>query len=172
MAWQISFNLNWNKGLRSIKYILSLLIKRVTVRKLLDRNSSMTLLFYYLAPMQIDTNVTSWCMQLIFWDKRAATCLIRECPTCDWKKRWREREKGASAYEMDIYCLMSFFYRINHLFCIVFSSIWGNLLILTKRNDKIIETFWYFYHFRFERILSQEFEREVTSVSFCRGAKW
>ena len=123
MAWQISFNLNWNKGLRSIKYILSLLIKRVTVRKLLDRNSSMTLLFYYLAPMQIDTNVTSWCMQLIFGDKRAATCLIRECPTCDWKKRGREREKGASAYEMDIYCLMSFFYRINHLFCIVFSSI-------------------------------------------------
>ena len=25
----------------------------------------------------------SQCMQFIFWDKGAATCLIRECPTCD-----------------------------------------------------------------------------------------
>ena len=25
-------------------------------------------------------------MQFIFGDKREATWLIRECPTCDWKK--------------------------------------------------------------------------------------
>ena len=43
--------------------------------------SIMTLLFYYLAPLQNCTDVTSLCMQFIFGDKGAATCLIRECPT-------------------------------------------------------------------------------------------
>ena len=32
-------------------------------------SSSMTLLFYYLAPLQNDTNVMLRCMQFIFWDK-------------------------------------------------------------------------------------------------------
>ena len=49
--------------------------------------SSMTLLFYFLAPLQNYTDVTSWCMQFIFGDKGAATCLIRKCPTCDWKRK-------------------------------------------------------------------------------------
>ena len=45
--------------------------------------NSMNLLFYYLAPLQNDTNVTSQCMLFIFGDKGAATCLIREYPTRD-----------------------------------------------------------------------------------------
>ena len=45
--------------------------------------SSMTLLFYYLAPLQNNNIVTSQCMQFIFGDKGEAMCLMRECPTCD-----------------------------------------------------------------------------------------
>ena len=37
----------------------------------------MTLLFYYLAPLQNDTDMTSRCMQFIFGDKGAATFLER-----------------------------------------------------------------------------------------------
>ena len=56
-------------------------------------NSSMTLLFYYLAPLQNDTIVMSLCMQFNFGDKGEATYLIRECPTCDLKRRDRRGEK-------------------------------------------------------------------------------
>ena len=55
---------------------------------------SMTRLFKYLAPLPIHCLVTSRCMQFIFGDKGEATCLIRECPTCDWK-----REEGRGEYE-------------------------------------------------------------------------
>ena len=54
---------------------------------------SMTLLFYFLAPLQNDTIVTSWCMQFNFGDKGEATCLIRECPSCVWKRRDGRGEK-------------------------------------------------------------------------------
>ena len=37
----------------------------------------MTLFFYYLAPLQNDTVVTSQCMQFTFGDKGEATFLIR-----------------------------------------------------------------------------------------------
>ena len=33
-------------------------------------------------------------MQFIFGDKKDTNCLIRECPTCDWK-----REEGKGDYE-------------------------------------------------------------------------
>ena len=49
--------------------------------------SSMTLLFYYLAPLQNDTVLTSQCIHFNFWDKGEANCLIRECPTCGGKRR-------------------------------------------------------------------------------------
>ena len=52
----------------------------------------MTLLFKYLAPLLIHCLVTSHCMQFIFEDKGEATCLIRECPTCDWKRGERRGE--------------------------------------------------------------------------------
>ena len=58
--------------------------------------SSMTLLFYYWAPLQNDTVVKSRCMQFIFWDKGAATYLIRECPDLWLKKKGRQRGKRAS----------------------------------------------------------------------------
>ena len=55
--------------------------------------SSINLLFYYLAPLQNYTYVTSQCTQFIFGDKGAATCLIRECPTCDRKEGKGEGKK-------------------------------------------------------------------------------
>ena len=46
----------------------------------------MTLLFYYLPPLQNNTDVTSRCVQFIFGDKGAATCLKDLC----LKERGRE----------------------------------------------------------------------------------
>ena len=53
----------------------------------------MTRLFYYLAPRQNDTVVTSQCMQFTLGDKGEANCLIRECPTCDRKREEERWEK-------------------------------------------------------------------------------
>ena len=49
-----------------------------TKRVGLNRDSSMSLLFKYLALLLIHCLVTSRCMKFIFGDKREATCLIRE----------------------------------------------------------------------------------------------
>ena len=52
--------------------------------------SSMTLLFYYLAPLQNDTVVTSQCMQFTFRDKGAAWS------ACDWKRKEGRGKKSIS----------------------------------------------------------------------------
>ena len=70
------------------------LLVRQVPQGLFHTGSSITQLFYYLAPLQNDTDVTSRCMQLIFGDKGAATCLIRECPICDWKRGEGRGEKS------------------------------------------------------------------------------
>ena len=46
----------------------------------------MTLLFYYLAPLQNDTVVKSRCMQFNFGGKGEATCLIRKEGKEEWEK--------------------------------------------------------------------------------------
>ena len=50
----------------------------------------MTLLFYYLAPLQNDTVVTSQCMQFTFRDKGAAWS------ACDWKRKEGRGKKSIS----------------------------------------------------------------------------
>ena len=45
------------------------------------KKSSMTLLFYYLAPLQNDTDVTSRCMQFILGDKGETNVEIQICMT-------------------------------------------------------------------------------------------
>ena len=72
----------------------------------LEPGSSMTLLFYYLALLQNDTDVTSQCMQFIFGDKGPATCLNRECPTCDWKRGEGKGKKSLLVFfRLPIYCV-------------------------------------------------------------------
>ena len=87
----------FNLFLKIIKHFLSfwdLIVKL----KFIEKYSSMTLLLYYLAPLQNDTVVTARCMQFIFGGKVEATCLIRECPL--WlKKKGREREKEHQALD-------------------------------------------------------------------------
>ena len=58
----------------------------IVLRRTNIGTSSMTLLFYYLAPLQNDTDMTSRCMQFIFGDKG-------EVPYLWLKERGRERGK-------------------------------------------------------------------------------
>ena len=47
-------------------------------------------------------------------------------------------------------------YRIDHLFCIILSSIRGKPPLLMNRYDKFIDFRSIFYHFKFETIYPQE----------------
>ena len=76
-------------------FLCQISIKKIPVKHVSFYTAcGMTLLFLYLAPLPIHCKVTSRCMQFIFGDKGEATCLIRECPICDWK-----RGEGRKEYE-------------------------------------------------------------------------
>ena len=67
------------------------------------------MLFYYLAPLQNDSIVTSRCMQFTFGDKREVY-LLDESDLPKTKKKVSKREKGASAlgWNMDMQLLVHF----------------------------------------------------------------
>ena len=65
-------------------------------------NSSMTLLFYYLATLQNVTVVTSRCVQFTFGDKGVVTCQIRECPVTDKEGKREGKNRTGSVSDRGI----------------------------------------------------------------------
>ena len=73
------------------------------------------LLFYYLAPLQNDTDVTSRCMQFIFGDKR---CVFRPAHAC-----LRMRSHGRKQWKaLENYQKSTFYYVYGQVLCVHISS--------------------------------------------------
>ena len=92
---------NWpSQSVPCCFFHLSLSLKFTTRQNNL---SSMTLLFYYLAPLQNDTDVTSRCMQFIFGDMWEATYLIREWPVTEREGKGEGKKSIGPWTKYDIY---------------------------------------------------------------------